>query len=51
MEPDRRYWAELSTAPRAELEGEVAGPKNLGTFGASYLYPVFQRLAIIRGRN
>ena len=24
-----------------ELEGGVSGPKKLGTFGASYLYPVF----------
>lgn len=25
----------------------VTGPKQLGVFGASYLYPVFQRLGII----
>ncbi len=31
-----------------ELEGIVAGPKKLGTFGASYLYPVFMRLGVIR---
>lgn len=31
-----------------ELHGEVAGPKKLGTFGASYLYPIFQRIGIIR---
>ena len=30
------------------LDGEVVGPKKLGTFGASYLYPVFIRLGIIR---
>ena len=31
-----------------ELGGEVVGPKKLGTFGASYLYPVFIRLGVIR---
>ena len=31
-----------------ELDGIVTGPKKLGTFGASYLYPVFIRLGIIR---
>ena len=29
-------------------EGYVKGPKKLGTFGASYLYPVFLHLGIIR---
>lgn len=32
-----------------ELRGAVAGPKNPGTFGASYLYPIFVRLGVIRG--
>lgn len=31
-----------------ELGGVVTGPKKLGTFGASYLYPAFIRLGIIR---
>ena len=31
-----------------ELGGVVAGPKKLGTFGASYLYPVFVRIGVIR---
>ena len=30
-----------------ELNGFVSGPKKLGTFGASYLYPIFQRIGII----
>lgn len=30
-----------------ELEGKVSGPKLLGVFGASYLYPVFLRLGVI----
>lgn len=34
-----------------ELHGEVSGPKKLGTFGASYLYPVFQRIGIIEKRD
>ena len=33
-----------------ELGGDVDGPKKLGTFGASYLYPVFIRLGVIRRR-
>lgn len=32
-----------------ELGGDVAGPKRLGTFGASYLYPIFVKLGVIRG--
>ena len=28
--------------------GGVSGPKKLGTFGASYLYPIFVRLGVIR---
>jgi hypothetical protein len=31
-----------------ELDGVVTGPKKLGTFGASYLYPVFVKIGIIR---
>ena len=30
-----------------ELGGIVPGPKKLGTFGASYLYPIFVRLGVI----
>lgn len=30
----------------------VEGPKKLGVFGASYLYPVFVRLGVIKkGKN
>lgn len=28
-------------------QGKVSGPKKLGTFGASYLYPVFIRIGVI----
>lgn len=31
-----------------ELDGNVPGPKTLGTFGASYLYSIFQRLGVIK---
>lgn len=31
-----------------ELSRVVAGPKKLGTFGASYLYPIFMRLGVIK---
>ena len=31
-----------------ELGGAVTGPKKLGTFGASYLYPVFQKIGVIK---
>ncbi len=30
-----------------ERDGRVSGPKKLGTFGASYLYPIFLHLGII----
>ena len=30
-----------------EQKGAVANPKQLGTFGASYLYPVFVRIGVI----
>lgn len=30
-----------------ELGGAITGPKKLGTFGASYLYPVFVRIGVI----
>lgn len=30
-----------------ELGEEATGPKKLGTFGASYLYPIFIRFGII----
>ena len=33
----------------AEMSGIVPGPKALGVFGASYIYPVFLSLGIIHG--
>ncbi len=34
-----------------ETEGCVSGPKKLGVFGASYLYPVFLALGMCRGKD
>ena len=31
-----------------ELDGAVKGPKTLGKFGASYLYPVFMKMGLIK---
>ena len=31
-----------------ELEGEAKGPKVLGTFGASHLYPIFVKMGLIK---
>jgi hypothetical protein len=31
-----------------ELDGFVKGPKQIGTFGASYLYPVFVKMGLIK---
>lgn len=34
-----------------ETEGFVSGPKKLGVFGASYLYPVFLEMGICRRKS
>ncbi len=28
-------------------DGEISGPKKLNCFGASYLYPVFQKIGLL----
>ena len=39
-------------ARRIQVEkGFVNGPKELGTFGASYLYPVFLRIGVCKKRH
>lgn len=35
-------------AKAVELDGVVKGPKVLGTFGASYLYPIFVKMGLIK---
>ncbi len=30
------------------MDGDVSGPKKLGVFGASYLYPVLMRFGVIK---
>ncbi len=37
----------VEMAYKRALEGGVTGPKKLGVFGASYLYPVFKHLGVI----
>lgn len=40
----------FETAIRLQREGsEITGPKMFGCFGASYLYPIFIRIGVIRG--
>ena len=40
------------TALAMQRNGEsVSGPKKLKTFGASYLYPVFQQIGVILGEK
>lgn len=34
-----------------KLDRVVQGPKKLGTFGASYLYPVFIHISVIKSRG
>lgn len=29
----------------------ITGPKKIGTFGASYLYPIFQQIGLVNGGN
>ena len=43
-----RATVELAYERAVELGGMVAGPKKLGVFGASYLYPVFMRIGVIK---
>lgn len=32
-----------------QMNGEVSGPKKIGTFGASYIYAMFLRFGLING--
>lgn len=42
----------FDTALRLQREGaEITGPKMLGCFGASYIYPVFIKIGVIRGER
>lgn len=34
-----------------KAEGYVSGPKKLGTFGASYLYPIFLRIGVCSSKT
>lgn len=37
----------VEIAYRKACEGEITGPKRLGVFGASYLYPMFVRIGVM----
>ncbi len=39
---------ELALIKTLKMGGNVTGPKKLGVFGASYLYPIFIKLGIIK---
>lgn len=43
-----RSSVEMAYLKALEMDGVVTGPKKLGVFGASYLYPVFVRLGVIK---
>jgi len=43
-----RATVELAFERAVGQNGNVAGPKTLGVFGASYLFPIFQTVGIIR---
>lgn len=43
-----RATVNMSFRKAVALDGFVTGPKKLGTFGASYLYPMFIRFGIIK---
>lgn len=51
MKVDRKEKAvtrsSVEMAYRKACEGEITGPKKLGVFGASYLYPVFKRFGVV----
>ncbi|MCD7845853.1 MAG: hypothetical protein LUG57_08410 [Oscillospiraceae bacterium] len=42
-----RATIELAFRRVQEMDGQVPGPKKLNVFGASYLYPIFQKLGFI----
>lgn len=44
-----RATIELAYQRAIEMSGVVAGPKKLGVFGASYLYPILVRFGVIKG--
>ncbi|MCD7748987.1 MAG: hypothetical protein LUH42_02935 [Oscillospiraceae bacterium] len=43
-----RATIELAFCRAQELDGLVPGPKKLNVFGASYIYPIFLKLGIIK---
>ena len=45
-----RSTVDIAFQKALELGEKATGPKKLGVFGASYLYPVFVRLGVINKR-
>ena len=44
-----RATIELAYQRAKAMRGVVTGPKKLGVFGASYLYPMLVRFGVIKG--
>ena len=42
-----RSSVDIVVGETVRLKWKVAGPKKLGVFGASYLYPIFRRVGLI----
>lgn len=42
-----RSTVDIALKKALELGGKAAGPKKLGVFGASYIYPLFIRIGLI----
>ena len=44
--------AALNAVERRQTAGEaITGPKKIGCYGASYLYPLFQHLGVLPAEN
>lgn len=41
----------LAMKKAIELQNQVKGPKQLETFGASYLYPIFVKIGLIESER
>ena len=46
-----RATVEKAFAKTLEMHGDVSGPKQLGVFGASYIYAIFLRLGLIQSKK
>ncbi len=46
-----RSTIELAYSKVVEMNGDVSGPKKLGVFGASYLFPIFLSVGVINSMS